>query len=63
MPVVAVDRPASVGLTLDHRAGFMLSHVDGVSTFEEILDVSGMPTLEALRIIVELLEQKVIVIR
>ncbi len=63
VPVVAVASDHLRWLTLDHRAGFLLSHVDGVSTLEEILDVSGMPTLDAMRILVELLEQKVIVIR
>ncbi|MFO0568677.1 MAG: hypothetical protein U0263_23650 [Polyangiaceae bacterium] len=47
-------------LSLDHRAGFLLSMVDGYSTVEEILDVCGMPRLEALRILYTLLEQQII---
>lgn len=47
-------------LSLDHRAGFLLSLVDGQLTIEEILDVSGMPRLDALRIVYTLLEQRVI---
>ncbi len=47
-------------LTLDHRAGFLLSLVDGTSTIEEILDISGMPRLEALRILVGLIDQRVV---
>ncbi|MCU0659021.1 MAG: hypothetical protein MUF64_28330 [Polyangiaceae bacterium] len=47
-------------LSLDHRAGFILSCVDGYSTIEEILDVSGMPELDTLRILHDLLLQKVI---
>jgi hypothetical protein len=47
-------------LTLDHRSGFLLSCVDGISSVEEILDVSGMPGLDALRILCELLQQGVI---
>ncbi|MBX3249740.1 MAG: hypothetical protein KF901_21360 [Myxococcales bacterium] len=43
-------------LGLDHRAGFLLSRVDGVQTVEELLDVSGMLRLEALKTLVELLE-------
>ncbi len=38
-------------LPLDHRAGFLISHVDGVSTIEMVLDVSGMPRLDALRLL------------
>ncbi len=47
-------------LSLDHRAGFLLSLADGASTVEELLDISGMPVLDALRILAELLEQGVI---
>ncbi len=49
-------------LSLDHRAGFLLSMVDGTSSIEEILDVSGMTRLDALRILFTLLEQQVIVL-
>lgn len=34
---------------IDHRAAFLLTRLDGTLTLEEILDVSGMPRLEALR--------------
>lgn len=47
-------------LALDHRAGFLLSLVDGQSSLEEILDISGMPRLDALRILYQLLAQRVI---
>lgn len=63
VPVVAIAAEQLRWLTLDHRSGFLLSHVDGVSTLEEILDVSGMNHLEAMRIIYELLQQKVIALQ
>lgn len=47
-------------LTLDHRAGFMVSMIDGASTIAELLDISGMTRLDALRILSHLLEQRVI---
>lgn len=47
-------------LSLDHRAGFLLSMIDGISSIDDLLDVSGMPRLDALRILCELLEAKVI---
>lgn len=47
-------------LSLDHRAGFLLSLVDGISSIEELLDISSMPRLEALRILYGLLDQRVI---
>ncbi len=47
-------------LSLDHRAGFLLSIIDGVSTVEELLDICGMPKLEALRILCSLLDQQAV---
>lgn len=44
-------------LGLDHRSGFLLSRIDGVSTVEEVLDVCGMPRLEALKTLTDLLER------
>jgi hypothetical protein len=44
-------------LALDHRAGFLLSCVDGTSSVDEILDVCGMQALDALRILYELMQE------
>jgi len=63
VPVVAVAREQLRWLSIDHRAGFVLSHVDGVSSLEMILDVSGMPTLDVLRILFELVQQRIITFR
>lgn len=63
VPVVEVARDQLRWLSIDHRAGFMLSLVDGVSSLEMILDVSGMPSQEALRILHELVEQRIISLR
>lgn len=49
-------------LNLDHRAGFLLSLVDGASTVEELLDISGMPRLDALKILATLREQRAILL-
>jgi hypothetical protein len=38
----------------------LLSLVDGMSTIEELLDISGMPRLDALRILYGLLDQRAI---
>jgi hypothetical protein len=40
---------------LDSRAAFLLSRVDGNLTYEELLDVSGMPRLEAGRYLCQLM--------
>lgn len=63
VPLVVVPRTQMRWLSMDHRAGFILSLIDGSSTIEMILDVSGMPKLDALRILHELVEQKVVAFR
>lgn len=60
VPTVVVPSDQITWLSLDHRAGFLLSLVDGVSNIEEILDVSGMSRLDALRIMYTLAQQNVI---
>jgi hypothetical protein len=60
VPLVMVPRDQLRWLSIDHRAGFVLSLVDGVSSLEMILDVSGMPELDALRILSELAQQRII---
>ncbi|NUP05613.1 MAG: hypothetical protein HOW73_06090 [Polyangiaceae bacterium] len=47
-------------MSLDHRAGFLISLIDGVATVDEILDMSGMPQLDALRLLFEMREQGVV---
>jgi len=57
---VAVPGDQIRWLSLDHRSGFVLSLIDGSSTVEELLDISGMNRLDALRIIYTLFDQRVI---
>ena len=40
----------------DHRTGFLLSLIDGSSTLDAILDVCGLPRLDALRIVHDLVK-------
>jgi hypothetical protein len=60
VPLLAVAPDRMRGMQLDHRAGFILSHVDGVSDVETILDVSGMASDEALRILNDLAQKGII---
>ena len=60
VPVPAMSETELRWLGLDHRSGFLLSRVDGVTTVEEVLDVCGMPRLEALKTLVDLLDRGVI---
>ena len=58
-----VQRTQLRWLSIDHRAGFVLSLIDGSSTLEMILDVCGMPRLDAMRILHELVQQKVVALK
>jgi hypothetical protein len=62
VPRIVLGRAELRGLSLDHRAGFLLSSIDGVLSIEEIIDVSSMAELDALRLMFELAEQGAIVI-
>ena len=59
-PVVTVPAHQLRWLSLDHRAGFFLSMIDGMSDLETILDMSGMGEMDALKILYELVQQRVI---
>jgi hypothetical protein len=63
VPMVVVPRTQMRWLSIDHRAGFILSLVDGSSSVEMVLDVCGMPKLDALRILHELVVQKIVAFR
>jgi hypothetical protein len=63
VPMVVVPRTQMRWLSMDHRAGFILSLIDGSSSVEMILDVCGMPKLDALRILHELVQQKIVAFR
>jgi len=63
VPIVLVPKNQLRWLSIDHRAGFVLSHIDGVSSLEMVLDVSGMVPLDCLRILYELVQQRVIAFR
>jgi len=62
VPRVVVPLDQIRWLSLDHRAGFLLSLVDGTSRIEDVLDICGMPRLDALRLLLALLEQRVIAV-
>jgi len=59
-PRVRMAEDEIIWLNLDHRAGFLLSLIDGHTTFEDILLICGLPQLEALRLLAQLIQEKVI---
>jgi hypothetical protein len=60
VPILAISEGVLATQGLDHRAGFMLSRIDGLMTVEHLLDIAGMPRFEALRILASLLRGKTI---
>jgi hypothetical protein len=63
VPAIAVSDVALRRLPLDHRAGFLLSLIDGESTLETIVDESSLPADEALAILEDLYARGVIQLR
>ena len=51
------------GEAIEARAAFLLSRIDGTMSFEEIIDVSGMPRIEALRYLSTLLVRGILTVR
>lgn len=50
------------GLSLDHRAGFLMSLCDGMATIDDVVDMAGMDELDVLRLLYEMREQGVVAI-
>ena len=61
VPRVRLRDDEVIWLNLDHRAGFILAQIDGSLSFDDLFSVSGMSRLDTARILVQLLEQRVIV--
>jgi hypothetical protein len=62
VPLLKVQPNEWLTLDLDHRACFLLVHVDNVSSFEMILDTSGMLRHEAMRVLCDLLGRGIIAV-
>lgn len=60
IPRVAMPPDEIRWLSLDHKAGFLLSCIDGTSSIEEVLDVACMQEFEAIRILHDFRELGVI---
>ena len=59
VPTVVADKTAVMRFNLPADAGFMLSLVDGKTTVQEIVSISGMDAFDAFRILKGLLEAKI----
>jgi hypothetical protein len=59
--IVPVQQLSTLGV--DHRAGFIATFIDGVSTLEMVLDACGLPRALALGLIADLVRRGAIAIR
>ena len=57
---VAVDPDTLRSRALDPRLAFLLSLLDGASTVDDVIDMSTMPALEAVRALHELMQEGVV---
>jgi hypothetical protein len=60
VPYLAVGPRGLVAMSLDFRAGFLLSRVDGRTAVSTIVEASGLPELDSLRILSELVLESTI---
>jgi hypothetical protein len=58
--VILVPPDRIKSLPIDHRAGFLLSLMDGVTDLETLLEISPMPRGETLRVVRDLFESGVV---
>lgn len=56
IPRVLLDPSALQGLDLDHRAGFLLSLIDGMTSVDDLMELSGMPREDVEQLLLRLLE-------
>lgn len=63
VPAVDVLPGTLLGCGLNHKAGFLLSLIDGSSSVEVILDLCAMPRAEALKVLYDLVQDGIVLFR
>lgn len=63
VPHVVAPAARLTSLPLDHKAGFILASIDGESTVQTLIDVSGLPPHDVVGTLRRLLELGIIVVR
>jgi DNA-binding IclR family transcriptional regulator len=58
MPIEALKR-----LPLDHRAGYLLSRMDGMVDLETLVAIAALPRSEVLRMVRDLVDSGVVAFR
>ena len=60
LPRSLVPPDEVIWMNMHHRAGFILSQVDGTLSYEDLLEVSGMDRFETVRIVADLVSAGII---
>jgi hypothetical protein len=60
VPKMAVTPHELIWRNLDASTGFVLSRIDGMSSFEDVVDISGLSRFETCRILSQLLQDGII---
>ncbi len=60
VPQLAIEEQEVIWRKLDPQDSFVLSRIDGLMTFGDILDISGLPRFETCRILDQLLQNGII---
>jgi len=60
IPEVIISPHELIWRNLDASTGFVVSRIDGASSIEDILDISGLPRFETCRILAQLLQDGII---
>jgi hypothetical protein len=60
VPALAISSGEIIWHNLNPSTGFILSRIDGMLSFEDIMDISGLPRFETCQILCQLLQDGII---
>jgi hypothetical protein len=63
VPRRCMSKGEMLKLPLDHRAGFVLAHIDGATNIRTVIDLCGMPDTEVVTLLERLLALRVIALK
>jgi hypothetical protein len=63
VPDLLVPRELLEAVPLEHRARALLGHVDGIEPLEVVLERSALPLVDAMQLLCELVERRIVTLR
>lgn len=63
IPRLLMSKAEIAAAPIDHRAGFLLAHIDGVTTVAALVDICGMPEDELNEILNRLRRLGIVAVR